>query len=243
MAAGSTHSHGRVGCGSIGRDDVACHKGSSKRPIHSFRTLFSPRGGNCGGLGIGIMALVFSWLVIKGKQSPQSGHVSMESVQNDNRRNVGWAKRSFLCDGGFTLIELLIVLGITSIVLMLAQSWLVSQLPHWRLNGAARQVTSDLLGAKMKAVMERNRQRVFFQDDHRYFVLDDDNDNGKSDPGEHLEARDIQLSYRDVMIAASNNPSFLPRGTASSLASITLSNSAGKRIITVSITGRVKVRS
>jgi hypothetical protein len=35
----------------------------------------------------------------------------------------------------------------------------------------------------------------------------------------------------------------LPRGTASNLASITLSNSAGKRIITVSITGRVKVKS
>lgn len=167
----------------------------------------------------------------------------MESVQDVTVTGIRRLKRSLLCARGFTLTELIIVLGIIGVVLMLAQTWLVSQLPHWRLNGAARQVTSDLLGAKMKAVVERNRQRVFFQDHHRYVLLDDDNNNGKSDPGEHLEVRDIQASYRDVMMTASNNPSFLPRGTASSLASITLSNSAGKRIITVSITGRVKVKS
>jgi len=167
----------------------------------------------------------------------------MESVQGVTVEGIRRLKRSLWCTRGFTLTELIIVLGIIGVVLMLAQTWLVSHLPHWRLNGAARQVTSDLLGAKMKAVVERNRQRVFFQDSHRYELLDDDNNNGKSDPGEHLVARDIQESYRDVKMTASNNPSFLPRGTASSLTSITLSNSAGKRIITVSITGRVKVKS
>lgn len=168
----------------------------------------------------------------------------MESVQEGNGKKTGRLNRSLSCSGGFTLTELVIVLGIIGVVLMLTGTWLSSQLPNWRLNGAARQLVSDLLAAKMKAVVERNRQRVIFQDDHhRYVLLDDDNNNGKSDPGENLENRDIQESYRDVIITASNNPSFLPRGTASSLASITLSNSAGKRIITVSITGRVKVKS
>jgi hypothetical protein len=129
------------------------------------------------------------------------------------------------------------------VALMLTGTWLASQMPNWRLNGAARQMVSDLSSAKMKAVAERNRQRVIFMDDHRYALLDDDNNNGKSDPGEKLEDRDIQENYRDVKIMASNNPSFLPRGTASSLASIILSNSAGKRTITVSITGRVKIKS
>jgi type IV fimbrial biogenesis protein FimT len=156
---------------------------------------------------------------------------------------MGRLKRLLSCSTAFTLTELIIVLGIMGVALILGGTWASSQLPHWRLNGAARQVVSDLLAAKMKAVVERNRQRIIFQDGHRYVVLDDDNNNGKSDPGEHLEARDIQESYRDVMMTASNNPSFLPRGTASSLASITLSNTAGTRIITVSITGRVKVKS
>jgi type IV fimbrial biogenesis protein FimT len=144
---------------------------------------------------------------------------------------------------GYTLTELLIVLGIMGVALMLTQMWLSSQLPNWRLNGAVRQVVSDLLAAKMKAVVERNKQRIFFQDERHYLILDDDNNNGKIDPGEQQEARDIQADYRDVVLTASNNPSFLPRGTASNLASITLTNPAGKRTITVSITGRVKVKS
>ncbi len=144
---------------------------------------------------------------------------------------------------GYTLTELLIVLGIMGVALMLTQMWLSSQLPNWRLNGAVRQVVSDLLAAKMKAVVERNKQRIFFQDERHYLILDDDNNNGKIDPGEPQEVRDIQADYRDVVLTATNNPSFLPRGTASNLASITLTNPAGKRTITVSITGRVKVKS
>jgi type IV fimbrial biogenesis protein FimT len=144
---------------------------------------------------------------------------------------------------GFTLMELMIVLGIMSITLMLTNMWLSTQLPHWRLNGAVRQVVSDLVAAKMNAVVERNRQRVFFQDNRHYVILDDKNNNGKIDSGENQEARDIQSDYQDVIMTATNNPSFLPRGTASNLASITLTNSAGSRKITVSITGRVKVKS
>lgn len=144
---------------------------------------------------------------------------------------------------GFTLMELMIVLGIMSITLMLTNMWLSTQLPHWRLNGAVRQVVGDLVAAKMNAVVERNRQRIFFQDNRHYVILDDKNNNGKIDFGEHQETRDIQADYQDVIMTASNNPSFLPRGTASNLASITLTNSAGSRKITVSITGRVKVKS
>ncbi len=144
---------------------------------------------------------------------------------------------------GFTLMELMIVLGILSITLMLTNMWLSTQLPQWRLNGAIRQVMSDLAAAKMKAVVEQNGQRVFFQDHRNYLILDDKNNNGKIDVGEPQEVRDIQVDYHDVTLTASNNPSFLPRGTASNLASITLTNPAGSKKITVSITGRVKVKS
>ncbi len=153
------------------------------------------------------------------------------------------AGKSQAASKGFTLMELMIVLGIMSITLMLTNMWLSTQLPHWRLNGAVRQVVSDLVAAKMKAVVERNRQRIFFQDNRHYVILDDKNNNGKIDVGEHQVTRDIQADYQDITMTASNNPSFLPRGTASNLASITLTNSAGSRKITVSITGRVKVKS
>lgn len=144
---------------------------------------------------------------------------------------------------GFSLTEMIIVLGTMGVVLMLTGEWLASQTPTWRLNGATRQLVSDLLAAKMKAVAKQNKQRVIFQDDHRYVLLDDKNNNGKPDPGESLENRNIQKNYPNVILVASNHPIFLPRGTASSLATIILSNSAGTRIITISITGRVKVKT
>jgi len=140
-------------------------------------------------------------------------------------------------------MELMIVLGIMSITLILTNMWLSTQLPHWRLNGAVRQVMSDLVTAKMNAVVKRNRQRIFFQDNRHYLILDDKNNNGQIDASEHQDLRDIQADYQDVTLTASNNPSFLPRGTASNLASIILTNSAGSKKITISITGRVKVQS
>ena len=140
-------------------------------------------------------------------------------------------------------MELIIVLGIMSITVMLTNTWLSTQLPHWRLNGAVRQVMSDLVAAKMNAVVERNRQRIFFQDNRHYLILDDKNNNGQIDAGEYQNVRDIQADYQDVTLTASNNPSFLPRGTASNLASIILTNSSGSKKITISITGRVKVQS
>lgn len=144
---------------------------------------------------------------------------------------------------GVTLIELLIVVGILGVVVVGTQWWLMAQLPKWRLEGAVRQLVSDLAAAKMKAVMERHRQRIFFPDDHQYLILDDHNNNGKIDPGEPTESIDIHERYRDVMLSANNNPSFLPRGTAHNFGSIRLSNSSGSRIITIGITGRIKVKN
>ena len=139
-------------------------------------------------------------------------------------------------------MEILIVLGIMSIILLFTNMWLSTQLPQWRLNGAVRQVVSDLNAAKMNAVVKRNRQRIFFQDHRHYLILNDKNNNGKIDLGESQEVRDIQADYQDVSFTASNNPTFSPRGTASNLGSITLTNSSGSKKITVSITGRVKVK-
>ena len=144
---------------------------------------------------------------------------------------------------GFSLLELVIVMGILVILGSLGQTWLSSQLPKWRLNGAARQLTSDLMAAKMKAVTQGTKHRVSFLDTHRYTVFADQNNNGKPDLGEPLVERDVQNDYRDVTLTSTNNPIFHPRGTASNLATVTMSNSAGSKTITVGITGRIKVKS
>ena len=144
---------------------------------------------------------------------------------------------------GFSLVELVIVTGILVILGTLSQTWLSSQLPKWRLNGAARQLASDLMAAKMKAVTQGTKHRVSFLDSHRYTVLEDRNNSGKPDLGEPLVEREVQNDYGDVTLTSTNHPIFHPRGTASNLATVTLSNSAGSKTITVGITGRIKVKS
>jgi prepilin-type N-terminal cleavage/methylation domain-containing protein len=144
---------------------------------------------------------------------------------------------------GVTLTELVIVLGILSVVGLMGGSWLSTQIPHYQLNGAVRQVRADLLAARMQAVSQRNEFRVFFEDEQHYDILDDDNNNGKADPGELVEHRSIQEDYAGITIRSNRNPIFHPRGTASSLGTVTIANQIEEKAITVSMTGRVKVKA
>ena len=150
---------------------------------------------------------------------------------------------NFTKQSGFTLTEVLIVLGILSVLALLGGSWLSTQIPHYQLNGVVRQVRADLLAARMQAVSQGNEFRVVFEDKHQYDILDDDNNNGKADAGELVKTRSIEENYPGVTVQSNRNPIFHPRGTASSLGTISVANSAGEKTITVSMTGRVKVQS
>ncbi len=146
---------------------------------------------------------------------------------------------------GYTLTELLIVLGILAVTLGMSGVWFASQLPHYRLNGAVRQIRADLLAARAQAVRQGNRVRVFFTDSQHYTIVDDDNNNGRADPGEAVERRSILEDFEGVTIQSTSNrnPIFHPRGTASHLTTVTVANAAGEKKITISDTGRVRIKS
>lgn len=143
---------------------------------------------------------------------------------------------------GFSLTGQLITLALAAILVGIAAPSYLDLLPRHRLNGAARQLAGDLMWARMKAVQRNNRFRVFFRSDHEYQILDDTDNDNDIDAGEWTVTRDLSAEYRDVVMSANNNPIFSPRGTASSLATITLTNAAGSKRITISIAGRVRVR-
>ncbi|MDD5451647.1 MAG: GspH/FimT family pseudopilin [Desulfovibrionales bacterium] len=142
---------------------------------------------------------------------------------------------------GFTLTELMIVVALMAILAAIAVPSIIAQMPKYRLNGAARQVLGDLVAARMQAVSQNNELKVFFLDNHSYMILDDDDNDGTADTGEATQTKDIQTDYYDVTFNSNNDPIFQPNGTASNLATITLSNTSGSHSITISSAGRVRI--
>jgi len=138
-------------------------------------------------------------------------------------------------------VEMMIVIAVLAIIAAIAAPNFQTYMAQRRLNGAARQVMTDLMDARMKAVSENNQFKVFFLDTHQYKVLDDENNNGTEDTGETSVTKDIQSNYPGVTLSASAHPIFYPRGTAWGT-TVTLTNTSGSKSVSVSTAGRVKIQ-
>ena len=145
---------------------------------------------------------------------------------------------------GFSLAEMLAVTGIIGVLTAIAIPSFLSTRPGLRLNGAAREVFGKLMWARAQAVEENTTYSVAFPNDHTLTIINDTNGNGVADLGETTEAVDIQTDYTDVTFVVGGSdatPNFNGRGTTSGETTITVSNSSGTRIVTVTPTGNVKI--
>lgn len=144
---------------------------------------------------------------------------------------------------GFTLVEVMIVIAIMAIMATIAAPSMRTFMAQRRLNGAARQIMTDLMAARMQAVRDNHKAQVFFYSGSgQYRICDDANgDNTVNDPEGAAVLRDIHPDYYDVTFTSNNNPVFSPNGTASNLATVTLSNSVGSKYVKVASTGRVRI--
>jgi type IV fimbrial biogenesis protein FimT len=143
---------------------------------------------------------------------------------------------------GFTVTELAIGIAIISILAVVALPNVQLLMMQFRLNGAARQVMGDLMAARMKAVSQHRRFKVFFIDSQEYKICDDANGDGSVDNCEgSAQIRDLQTNYSGVSVAATDDPTFNSTGTASGNTTITLTNPNGTKSISIHITGLVKI--
>ncbi len=149
-----------------------------------------------------------------------------------------------LAQVGFTVTELLVGCALFGVVAAISVPRFVAFQPGFRLNGATRDTFAQLMRTRGLAVGENNNYVVSLANNHTLSILDDNNNNGTADAGEAITTVDLQLNYSDVTISKNvgdPNPTFLPRGTTQGNTTLTLTNSAGSRTISVNITGVVKI--
>ena len=139
--------------------------------------------------------------------------------------------RHLLCDRGFTVAEMLIAVVIFGVLAAIAVPQFISFRPTSRLNGAARQVYSELMWARSKAVSENSAYVVTFPTNQTMQIS-----------GSTTKTVSIQTEYSDVTLTSSASTiTFSSRGTADVAPTITLTNSGGSKTVTVRITGTATI--
>jgi len=128
---------------------------------------------------------------------------------------------------GFTLGEILVAAGVFGILAVIAVPQFLAVQPRLRLDGAARQVFSELMSARMKAVNENTTYTVTFPNNHTMQIT-----------GSATRTVDIQTLYTGVTLSSSAATINLSsRGTSDVASTITITNSAGNKTVSLKITG------
>ena len=134
---------------------------------------------------------------------------------------------------GFTLAELITVIAVLGILALVSLPNYQSFMAQRRLNGATRQVASDLTFARMQAITTN-------RDIHVNFSLAYSNRYTLDFTGKSL-IRNVQKHYSDVTVKSSITPViFHPDGASSNLV-IKVLNTIGEKTITISRIGRIKI--
>jgi prepilin-type N-terminal cleavage/methylation domain-containing protein len=132
---------------------------------------------------------------------------------------------------GVSLAEILFAVVIFGILSAIAVPQFLAFRPVNRLNGAARQVYSELMWARSKAVNDNSNYVVTFPTNQTMQIA-----------GSTTKTVNIQTEYSDVTLSSTASTiTFTARGTADVGPTITLTNSGGTKTVTLRITGSATI--
>jgi len=169
---------------------------------------------------------------------------------------VAFESRLIKANSGFTLVELMVVIAIIAVSLIIAiPTYHLSIKPTVSLNGAARQLYSDVQLARLRAVSNNTRCGLVFSAGPGYTIFRDNNPaNSQYDAGEEvIKTVDLAKEYPMVQFDTSegggdgisfvnNSSSMTPKGLATKQGTVYLINEKGKgRKIVVNHMGGVRI--
>ncbi|MBD3241355.1 MAG: prepilin-type N-terminal cleavage/methylation domain-containing protein [Chitinivibrionales bacterium] len=145
-------------------------------------------------------------------------------------------------EAGFTMLEIMATVVISLILSSIMVPQFIGMTNRARLNGATRELVSDIMQTKMAAISKNRQYQLELTDKYTYTISRDDNQDGTFSSDEKIGGRDFSQAYSGVTLSADNTVVFNPKGTVVS-AEFTLVNNTGKKKVRVNIAGRVKVES
>ena len=151
--------------------------------------------------------------------------------------------------GGFSLPEVVLALFLAGILSTMGGYAYNQWVPRYQMERAVQHISGDMQLARMKAISENRFYRLQFSPPNDSYLLEREAVSAASRwPGVQVgltrEFRQSQNPYHCPgvqMESCSGHPVFSPRGTAAGT-TIILKNPSGRKIISLSTQGRVKVQ-
>jgi len=141
------------------------------------------------------------------------------------------SRRLIANNRGFSLAEIIVAVAVFAILAAIAIPQFVAFRPKNRLNGAARQIYSQLMWARSRAVTDNSDYVVTFPTNQTMLIT-----------GATTRTISIQSDYVDVTLSSTASTiTFTSRGTANVAPTITLTNSGGSKTVSLRITGAASI--
>jgi prepilin-type N-terminal cleavage/methylation domain-containing protein len=146
---------------------------------------------------------------------------------------------------GFSLLEAMVVVTIMVILSSVMLPSYVRMANRTRLNGATRELVSDIMRVRMQSVSQ-SKQFMIQCNGARYQIFRDNNGNGLFESSELFSVREVARVYSGVNVSGPSGTTsalvFNPRGTVTG-STVSVTNSMGTKRVVVNIAGRVRVES